>query len=64
MDRYKALGVEAMQDMANNPLKYAQMQWPSLIIYRQQQLVVESVNDNPETYVVAGNQLGAWSPSE
>lgn len=40
------------------PFKFAKLFWPSVNFYAKQQEMIESVRDNDETFVVAGNQLG------
>lgn len=40
------------------PLVLAKLAWPHIKFYREQRTIIESVRDNYETYVVAGNKLG------
>jgi hypothetical protein len=40
------------------PLALAELLWPEVRFYREQRDIIRSVEENDETYVVAGNQLG------
>ena len=42
----------------NDPLKMARSFWPQYTFYGKQVEIIESVRDNAETYVPAGNMLG------
>lgn len=48
---------ELLREMAD-PIKLAQVCWPSVTFYREQRQIIYSVEENDETYVVAGNMLG------
>jgi len=41
-----------------SPFALIELLWPDTILYRQQRELIQSVEDNTETIVVAGNQLG------
>lgn len=41
-----------------DPLKFAAMNWPNVVFYKEQQEIIYSVVENRETVVVAGNKLG------
>lgn len=41
-----------------DPLKLIRVTWPSVVLYREQKDILYSVEENPETIVPAGNQLG------
>lgn len=41
-----------------HPLVFAEEFWPDVTFYREQVEVIESVEQDAETFVVAGNQLG------
>jgi len=41
-----------------DPLKMIGVLWPHVKLYREQQEIIYSVEDNDETYVPAGNMLG------
>lgn len=41
-----------------HPLVFAETFWPDVTFYREQVEVIESVDQDAETFVVAGNQLG------
>lgn len=45
--------------MVRDPLLFFRWMWPDQKPYRQQCEVIQSVNQNDETYVPAGNMLGA-----
>lgn len=45
-------------DLALEPLVFAEMCWPDVIFFPEQVDIIESVRDNDETYVKAGNALG------
>lgn len=45
-----------------DPLAFAKEFWPSVYFYDKQREMIYSVRDNVETYVVAGNKLGAQPP--
>lgn len=45
-------------DIASDPLLFAEICWPDVIFYPEQIDIIESVRDNDETYVKAGNALG------
>lgn len=47
-----------LRDLRDHPLRLKEVLWPDVIFYRQQRLIIESVWDNDETYVPAGNMLG------
>lgn len=47
-----------MSDLLNDPLKFVQLCWPDLRLYDKQAEIMESVRDNDETIVPAGNMLG------
>ena len=41
-----------------NPLKFSRVTWPWARFYDKQREIIMSVEENDETYVTAGNQLG------
>ena len=41
-----------------NPLSVAEALWPDTYFYREQKEIIQSIWNNDETVVVAGNQLG------
>jgi hypothetical protein len=41
-----------------DPLKIADILWPDITFYRQQEEIIYAVDETPETYVTAGNKLG------
>lgn len=41
-----------------DPFAFKDMFWPSVYFYDKQREIIQSVEDNDETYVHAGNQLG------
>lgn len=45
-------------DFALEPLLFAELCWPDIIFYPEQIEIIESVRDDDETYVKAGNALG------
>lgn len=45
-------------DHALNPIDMAKKFWPDVYFYKQQRMVIESVRDNEETYVVAAHEVG------
>lgn len=45
-------------ELLTDPRKFIAMCWPQAVIYDKQIEIIESVRDNFETIVVAGNQLG------
>lgn len=45
-------------DLALEPFVFAEMCWPDVIFFPEQVSIIESVRDNDETYVKAGNALG------
>lgn len=45
-------------DLAMDPLLFAEICWPDVLFYPEQVDIIESVRDNDETYVKAGNALG------
>jgi hypothetical protein len=40
-----------------DPLKLGKLLWPHVTFYREQRLIVQSVVENDETLVYAGNML-------
>ncbi len=42
----------------NNPFALIRLCWPHVVLYREQKEIIQSIWDNDETYVVAGNMLG------
>lgn len=46
------------KEFRDKPLKFARLMWPSIQFYDKQVQVIQSVRDNNETYVPAGNMLG------
>lgn len=48
---------ELLQEL-RDPFKMQQAFWPDVIFYKQQRMMIESVRDNDETFVPAGNMLG------
>jgi len=49
---------QLVEKLQGNPLKLAELLWPEVKFYDKQIEIIESIRDNDETYVVAGNQLG------
>lgn len=49
---------EAVRKLRDNPLAFAKIMWPKVKFYNKQREVIESVRDNYETFVPAGNMLG------
>lgn len=47
---YTSIGVD--------PIEFIHILWPNITLYKQQKDIIYSVVENPETVVVAGNQLG------
>lgn len=45
-------------DLIEDPLLFQKLCWPSMLLYDRQKEIIESVVENDETIVVAGNQLG------
>lgn len=45
-------------DRSVDPIEFANVMFPRVYFYKEQRDIIYSVRDNPETYVVAGNQLG------
>lgn len=45
-------------ELRNHPVKFVKVFWPSINLYKEQRLIMESVRDNDETVVAAGNKLG------
>lgn len=46
------------QDLLNDPIAFVKLCWPDLWLYDKQQEIMQSVRDNDETIVPAGNMLG------
>lgn len=44
--------------LGHNPIEFARLLWPDVTFYDKQRQVIESVRDNSETVVPAGNELG------
>lgn len=42
----------------HNPSTLSKLLWPDVRFYRQQREIIQSVDDNDETFVPAGNMLG------
>lgn len=51
------LGPDDLKKLSD-PLLLAKVLWPNVKIYSKQRQVLKSLQDNDETYVVAGNMLG------
>lgn len=51
---------DRLPDLAalKDPIKFLAFMWPDVVFYRQQRLILESVDRDDETVVVAGNMLG------
>ena len=47
---------------AKKPLQFAARFWPNVTFYREQRMALESLVDNDETYLPAGNMLGVAPP--
>ena len=47
-----------MSELALDPLGFVARVWPKVILYDKQAEIMESVRDNDDTIVIAGNQLG------
>ena len=47
-----------MWHQLRDPLKLAAFLWPEAVFYDKQREIIQSVETDDETYVVAGNQLG------
>lgn len=45
-------------ELLQDPIKFTKLCWPDLWLYDKQQEIMESVRDNDETIVPAGNMLG------
>lgn len=41
-----------------DPIKFQELFWPDVTFYAKQKEIIQSVLDNDETFVVAGNELG------
>lgn len=41
-----------------DPIQFGAILWPEVKFYKQQREIIYSVVENPETFVVAGNELG------
>lgn len=41
-----------------NPFTFCKLLWPEVKFYKQQREIIQSVDDNDETFVPAGNMLG------
>ncbi len=50
--------IEVALKLKNSPLLFANLLWPHVRFFKQQIELINSVRDNDETFVVAGNQLG------
>lgn len=50
---------ELREHWRKEPMAFKHACWPDIHFYRKQIEVVHSVRDNIETYVPAGNMLGA-----
>lgn len=48
---------EIMRSLGD-PLKFGKLMWPDATFYRKQVKIIYSVEQNAETFVVAGNKLG------
>lgn len=46
------------RNLIEDPIAFYSLCWPEAKLYDKQQEIIESVRDNDETIVVAGNQLG------
>lgn len=42
----------------SNPYTLTRLLWPDVRFYKQQRQIIQSVDQNDETFVPAGNQLG------
>lgn len=59
MPRYREeLTNEQLVNELRDPLKLANVLWPWIHFYNKERDIIESVVENEETYVVAGNMLG------
>jgi len=47
-----------MSELALDPVGFVARVWPKVILYDKQAEIMESVRDNDDTIVIAGNQLG------
>ena len=45
--------------MKVDPIAFQKLLWPQVTFYDKQREIIYSVEDNDETYVPAGNMLGA-----
>lgn len=56
----EAMGARQVSKLlAIDPMAMNQLLWPESVFYDKQIEIIYSVELNSETYVVAGNQLGA-----
>lgn len=54
----KSDAIKRLQDCKQDAFEFKKMFWPNVVFYNKQIEVIESVRDNYETIVPAGNQLG------
>lgn len=47
-----------LEKRLSDPVKFAKYVWPDVVFYKQQRDIIYSVQNNDETFVVAGNMLG------
>lgn len=47
-----------MLNLAREPLKFQRLLWPDVHFFKEQRQIIESVVENDETFVPAGNELG------
>lgn len=52
------IGDQVRKRWQQEPLEFQKLFWPNVKFYDKQIEIIESVRDNFETYVTAGNQLG------
>lgn len=52
------MDIDEYVDMVKNPFKFLKVGWPMFKIYDKQKEIIDSVIENDETIVPAGNQLG------
>lgn len=52
------MDLSAIIEEIKDPLKFATLFWPDVIFYKKQREVIYSLEENDETWVVAGNMLG------
>tara|TARA_R110002020_G_scaffold376130_3_gene587286 strand:+ start:10445 stop:12025 length:1581 start_codon:yes stop_codon:yes gene_type:complete len=54
----KTLEAPLKNSLAIDPVGFVKVMWPDVVLYDKQAEIMESVRDNDDTIVIAGNQLG------